>query len=296
MTETAIIPRMAVLAVRHTTTYRYRQPVSFGEHRVMLRPRDDGDQRVLEAALDIAPAPSQLVWTRDWFGNHVAIARFAETAAELRFESSMRVEPAATEFAADAIAPPAGRYPFAYSKDERSALHRYLAPPREREVLAAWAHRFLDAGGGADTRALLLALNSAIDRDFGHMTRHEKGTQNAAQTLSLGSGSCRDLAMLMIGVLRTLGLAARFASGYLDFAAEHQVRGTGGNTHAWVQAYLPGPGWVDFDPSRGSVGNRSLVRVAVAPEPHAAIPLQGSWIGRSSDHIAMEVAVEVVAA
>lgn len=263
---------------------------------MMLRPRDDGDQRVLEAALDIAPAPSELVWTRDWFGNHVAIARFTETAAELRVESSMRVEPAATEFVADAIAPPARRYPFAYGEDERSALHRYLAPPREREVLAAWAHRFLEPGGGADTRALLLALNSAIDQDFRHVTRQEKGTQDPAQTLCLGSGSCRDLAMLMIGVLRTLGVAARFASGYLDFAAEPQFRGTGGNTHAWVQAYLPGPGWIDFDPSRGSVGNRGLVRVAVAPEPRAAVPLQGSWIGRSSDHIAMEVAVEVVAA
>jgi transglutaminase-like putative cysteine protease len=287
---------MAILTVRHTTTYRYRQPVSFGEHRMMLRPRDDGDQRVLETVLDIAPAPSQLLWTRDRFGNHVAIAHFAKTATELRFESTMRVESAATELAADALAPSAECCPFAYSKEERSMLGRYLAVPPEREVLAAWARRFLDAGGHTDTRELLLAINSAIDRDFRHVTRHEKGTQDPVETLTLGSGSCRDLAMLMIGVLRILGIAARFVSGYLDFASAAPSQGTGGNTHAWVQAYLPGPGWFDFDPSRGSVGTRGLVRVAVAPEPHAAIPVQGSWIGRSSDHLAMEVAVEVLAA
>ena len=113
--------------------------------------------------------------------------------------------------------------------------------------------------------------------------------------LELPSGSCRDLAVLMIAALRSLGFAARFVSGYLHIADDDDDL-TGGNTHAWVQVYVPGPGWVDFDPSSGISGNQNLVRVAVVHEPHEAIPLQGSWIGYPSDHLAMKVAVRVTAA
>jgi transglutaminase-like putative cysteine protease len=97
----------------------------------------------------------------------------------------------------------------------------------------------------------------------------------------------------MIEALRSLGIAARFVSGYLHLVDDDQV--TGGNTHAWVQAYIPGPGWVDFDPSSGMVGNKNLVRVAVVHNPREAIPLQGTWIGSKSDHLAMNVSVRVAA-
>jgi transglutaminase-like putative cysteine protease len=100
----------------------------------------------------------------------------------------------------------------------------------------------------------------------------------------------------MIGVLRSLGIAARFVSGYLNLDDDDDDRVRGGNTHAWVQVYVPGPGWVDFDPSSGMVGNRNLVRVAVVREPREAIPLQGTWIGTASDHLAMNVAVKVIMA
>jgi transglutaminase-like putative cysteine protease len=109
------------------------------------------------------------------------------------------------------------------------------------------------------------------------------------------SGSCRDLAVLMIAALRSLGLAARFVSGYLHLGDDDDDDLSGGNTHAWVQVYIPGPGWVDFDPSSGKVGNENLVRVAVGCEPRVAIPLQGTWIGSASDHLAMKVAVKVTA-
>jgi len=102
--------------------------------------------------------------------------------------------------------------------------------------------------------------------------------------------------VLMIAALRSLGIAARFVSGYLHLADDVDDRAVGGNTHAWVQIYVPGPGWVDFDPSSGMVGNRNLVRVAVVHEPCEAIPLQGTWIGTASDHLAMKVAVKVTAA
>jgi transglutaminase-like putative cysteine protease len=98
----------------------------------------------------------------------------------------------------------------------------------------------------------------------------------------------------MIATLRSLGIATRFVSGYLHLADDDD-RATGGNTHAWVQVYVPGPGWVDFDPSSGMVGNQNLVRVAVVRKPCEAIPLQGTWIGTASDHLAMKVAVRVTA-
>ena len=116
---------------------------------------------------------------------------------------------------------------------------------------------------------------------------------------ALRSGSCHDLAVLMVAVLRSRGGAARFVSGYLhldegvQYEDEQSLRG--GNNHAWVQAYIPGPGWVDFDPSAGVVGNHNLIRVAAAPHPSYAIPLQGTWYGNASDHLGMQVAVRVKA-
>jgi transglutaminase-like putative cysteine protease len=285
---------MPILVVRHVTTYHYRRPVAFGEHRMMLRPRDDGDQTVLESALDITPAPSQLDWAQDSFGNHVATARFADHARELRFESTMFVDHAPEEFRAADIEDFAGIFPFAYGADEKPGLARFMVPP-PHSALHRWAAGFLRDDGSADTHALLVGMTQTIKRTFRHGARHQKGTQDPIETLALASGSCRDLAVLMISALRSLGLAARFVSGYLHLP-DSDDRLTGGNTHAWVQVYVPGPGWVDLDPSSGMVGNENLVRVAVVHEPREAIPLQGTWIGAASDHLAMKVAVKVAAA
>ena len=139
-------------------------------------------------------------------------------------------------------------------------------------------------------------MTQSIKRTFRHLARHEKGVQDPVLTLTLGSGSCRDLTILMIAALRSLGFAARFVSGYLHLDNDDDDRVTGGNTHAWVQVYVPGPGWIDFDPSSGAVGNQNLVRVAVVHEPHEAIPLQGTWFGTASDHLDMKIAVKVTKA
>jgi transglutaminase-like putative cysteine protease len=288
---------MPILTIKHLTTYHYRQPVAFGAHRMMLRPRDDGDQRVLLSELDISPAPSQLTWTQDAFGNHVATAHFAEQATELRFESTIRLDHAASDFPAADIEDFARTRPFAYAENDRAALACFITPLSSHPELDRWASGFLREDGSADTHALLTGMTAAIEQTFRHVARHEKGIQHPVSTLELASGSCRDLAVLMIAALRSLGFAARFVSGYLhlpDDARDDSV--IGGNTHAWVQVYVPGPGWVDFDPSSGIAGNLNLVRVAVVHDPHAAIPLQGSWIGFASDHLAMKVAVKVSAA
>jgi transglutaminase-like putative cysteine protease len=286
---------MPILTVRHLTTYRYRQPVAFGEHRMMLRPRDDHDQIVLESEVAITPEPSHIAWTRDAFGNHVATARFAGRASELRVESRISIDHAPAPFRESDIADFAKTWPFEYPADERAELARTIAQPAQPPDIARWAEGFLAPDGTAGTHALLAGMTQTIKRTFRHGARHQKGTQDPALTLRLASGSCRDLAVLMIAGLRSLGFAARFVSGYLNVADAGDESLTGGNTHAWVQAYVPGPGWVDFDPSSGTVGNHNLVRVAVVHAPDEAIPLQGSWIGFASDHLAMNVAVKVAA-
>jgi transglutaminase-like putative cysteine protease len=286
---------MPILTIRHLTTYHYRRPVGFGEHRMMLRPRDDEDQRVLEAAIRITPEPADLSWVQDDFGNHVAVAKFAARASELRFESTIRLDHVPTELREDNIAAFARAYPFAYSAHEPADLARYIEPISVDPRLLRFARTFLRADGSADTRALVVDMTATIKRTFTHAARHEKGTQDPIRTLELARGSCRDVAVLMIAALRSLGIAARFVSGYLHLADDDDDL-TGGNTHAWVQAYLPGVGWIDCDPSSGRVGNRDLVRVAVVGEPRQAIPLQGCWIGKKSDHLGMKVAVKVKAA
>ena len=286
---------MPILTIKHLTTYHYRQKVAFGEHRMMLRPRDDTDQTVLESNLAITPQPSHVSWTRDSFGNHVATAVFTEPATELRFESTIRLDQVTADFYASDIAASAKNYPFAYSESEQANLARFMTLLGVQPALQRWASDFVRPDGSADTNDLLVGMTRTIKRTFRHMARHEKGIQDPAQTLALGSGSCRDLAVMMIAALRSLGFAARFVSGYLHIADDDEDL-TGGNTHAWVQVYVPGPGWVDFDPSSGVSGNQNLVRVAVVHEPHEAIPLQGSWTGFASDHLAMKVAVKVTAA
>lgn len=287
---------MPIFTIKHVTTYSYKRTVGFGEHRLMLRPRDDGDQTVVDAKLDITPAPTGIAWTQDAFGNHVGTARFADRANELRFDSTVRLEQKLTTFEPAAITPHARALPFAYTDEDRRHLTPFAVPSQRDAALDGWATQFLRDGRVADTHDLLTRMTQTIHRTFKHVGRHEKGIQTPEQTLNLASGSCRDLAVLMIEALRQLGLAARFVSGYLNIIGDDENRTTGGNTHAWGQVYVPGPGWVDFDPSSGSTGNANLVRVAVVHHAGEAIPLQGTWIGTAADHLAMKVAVKVTPA
>ncbi len=179
---------MPILTIRHVTIYHYRRPVSFGEHRIMLRQRDDDDQKVLKSELEITPEPSQLTWTRDIFGNHVATARFADRASELRFESTIRVDHAPTSFCAADIEDFARTHPFAYAAEDRPGLARFTTLPPPHPMLKRWAARFLRKDGSADTRELLVDMTRTIERTFRHVARHEKGTQGRVE---MWRGFCR---------------------------------------------------------------------------------------------------------
>jgi transglutaminase-like putative cysteine protease len=288
---------MQLLNVRHVTTYRYRKPVRFGEHRMMLRPRDSYDQRLIEAKLHIAPSPTELIWVHDVFGNCVAIARFSEAADELRFDSTIRLDHSPTNELDFELEDYARVYPFAYASEEvpdllRSVERQYLDP---RRLIDQWARQFLFNEGPTDTRELLTSMTRAVKAQFKYLRREEAGTQDPVLTLQLGSGSCRDFALLMMEAVRSLGLAARFVSGYLYVPSKDDGHVGGGATHAWVEVYLPGAGWVEYDPTNGIIGNRDLIRVAVVRDPRQAVPLSGTYTGEPNDLIAMEVEVNVTA-
>ena len=286
---------MPFLTIRHVTTYRYRQAVSFGEHRLMVRPREGHDQRLIAAKLDIDPAPKDLRWLHDVFGNSVAVARFSGRAATLRFESDVRMEHIPMDGDAVAIEDYARRYPFTYSSEDMPDLLRSIERGHHDpyRIVDDWARRFVRKDGQTDTLTMLADITTTIRRNFTYIARYEAGTQTPVETLQKRQGTCRDFAVLMIEAARALGLAARFVSGYVYSPGLGEGRVGGGNTHAWVRIFLPGSGWVEFDPTNGIVGSRGLVRVAIARDPYQAVPLSGTWSGFPGSDRGMDVAVEI---
>ena len=166
--------------------------------------------------------------------------------------------------------------------------------PDPNDEVRCWAKEFLAPSGSISAFELLVRLSQGIHHGFRYRRREVKGIQLPLETLRLGHGSCRDFAMLMIEAARSFGFAARFASGYLAVPLDDPQEATNGSTHAWAQIYLPGAGWIDFDPTNGSVGNIGLVIVATAPDPRHAIPLHDTFFGSPSDHLGMEVQVSVM--
>jgi transglutaminase-like putative cysteine protease len=292
-----IASTMPLLTIHHKTEYRYAHPVAFGEHRIMLRPRDGHDLRVLSGSLEIVPEPMSLRWIHDVFGNSVAIATFDERAETLTFSSTATVDHNPAEEYTPTPDDPAYFYPFLYSDDEFPDLVQFITPQYGDPdgALSAWARNFLDEEGPTPTFNILSDMTHGIRKAFTYRKRHEHGTQHPLDTLQTRSGTCRDYALFMIEALRRLGIAARFVSGYLFIPGDrsHGYVG-GGSTHAWVQVYLPSAGWIEFDPTNGIVGTKDLVRVAVARDPRQAIPLHGTYLGSADAYVGMEVSINVV--
>jgi len=292
-----ITSTMPLLTIHHKTEYRYTHPVAFGEHRIMLRPRDSHDLRVLSGNLEIVPEPMSLRWIHDVFGNSVAIATFDERAETLSIVSTATVEHNPAEEFALTADDPAYFYPFLYNDEEFPDLVQFITPQYGDPdgELSAWARNFLDAEGPTPTFNILSNMTHGIRNAFTYRKRHEHGTQHPLDTLQTRSGTCRDYALFMIEALRRLGIAARFVSGYL-FIPGDRAQGYvgGGSTHAWVQVYLPSAGWIEFDPTNGIVGTRDLVRVAVARDPRQAIPLHGTYLGSADAFVGMDVSINVV--
>lgn len=289
---------MQRLTVTHKTGYFYRRPVVFGDHRLMFRPRDSHDLRVIEATLTIEPA-ADVHWLFDVFNNSVAVASFSEAADSLQFTSSIIIDRYPLMQESYPIEPYARTLPFSYPIREMPDLGRTIERhyPDPDRMVAEWTRQFLGSSmAPTDTEQFLFDLNRTIQGELTYEARHEPGVQTPAETLALGSGSCRDYALLMMECARSVGLAARFVSGYLyDPALDGGPGGTvgAGSTHAWVQVYLPGAGWIEFDPTNASHGAQNLVPVAVARDPNQAIPVAGTFEGEAEDFVKMTADVEV---
>ena len=289
-TNGASQPRMK-LRIQHRTTYRYRRPVELQPHRMMLRPRGGQDIAVLAASVVCSPL-AELDWAQDVFGNLIATATFADYASELVITGELVIEQMAVEWPVFQIAPDAHLFPFAYSSDDVGDLGILRVPDYEdpRGSMEEWARGFV-SGSQTDTLSLLKDLNAGILGSVAYRTRDEEGTQTPLQTLALGSGSCRDIAALFIEGVRHLGFGARAVSGYLfdpNASADDP-----GSTHAWAEVYLPGAGWIAFDPTHRRLGGARLIPVAVARRNGQIMPIAGGYVGSQADFIRMEVAVSV---
>ncbi len=291
--------------LRHRTTYRYARPVTLGRHRLMIRPRDSHEMKLHEATLGLTPSATVL-WQYDVFGNSVALVDFSEPAVELTIDSTLDVERFPFAHAEHLVAEHARTIPLAYSAEEI----RDLAGLQERHVpdpdhlIDQWAKAFLvmPENGGAlpDTLQVLNTMTATIKNEFEYQARDAYGTQSPLETLGSKSGTCRDFAYLMMEGARSLGLAARFVSGYIydrarDPAATDGEASTvgGGATHAWVQVYIPGAGWTHFDPTNALKSDAELIPVAIVREPQQASPVNGSWEGAAEDFQGMEIEVSV---
>ena len=267
---------MQILRVRHLTRYRYARPVQFGEHTLMLRPRDDDDQRVTVERLVITPRPHAISLGRDPAGNWVAVAQFQGAADELCIESEVQVE---------------RRTGSDRSPDQDGSADIGLSSADDPDgAVQRWARGFLNAA--EPDLGTLTAMTRAIHTGFRYRRRLEHGVQPPWRTLALRSGACRDYAMLLMTAARSLGLKARFASGYVHTPSGGGRVG-GGHTHAWANILTPGSGWMDFDATSGAVGSHGLVRVAVADHPAEAIPISGVYFGAAADFLGMDVEVDV---
>lgn len=284
--------------ITHTTHYRYAQPVELGTHRVMFRPRGSHDMRVLATSLEISPEPNDVRLIHDVYSNSVAIVEPASPTTELKFVCKFTVEHVGERALDLPVDPPCVEYPFVYSDDDVIVLHPYLLPwyTDPTGELLRWAQTFLTGEGHVYSLDVLVRMNAFIRDTMQYVPRISEGVQSPYETLHLGSGTCRDFATLMIEAVRTLGYAARFVSGYLYTPALDSTDGVfhgAGATHAWAQVYLPGAGWLTFDPTNNLVGGTDLIRVGFARHASAASPITGNWHGFPGDFVGMDVDVQV---
>ncbi|XZE20161.1 transglutaminase family protein [Pirellulaceae bacterium SH449] len=279
------------IRISHNTSYKYSEPVSFGVHRILIRPREGHDVRIISATLEVQP-DATIRWVRDVEGNSVALATFAGPSDLLRINAQIDVELYDDPTIECLIDENARSYPFQYSPDEQVELISYRLPsyPYDGPVLHRWLQGVYAPGQLVDTIELLNRLNTYIFESLEYKLRWDPGVQLPHETISLRSGSCRDYAVLMMEAARFWGFAARFVTGYIQLA-----QGQHGSTHAWTEIYIPGAGWRGFDPTNNKLVGSEHISVAVAREQEKAAPISGTWNGSSGAFNGMEVSVQVFA-
>jgi transglutaminase-like putative cysteine protease len=284
------------LRIQHRTCYRYHRPVRLGPHRLMLRPRESRDLRLISSNVAVAPTAA-VTWAQDVFGNAVATATFQAMADTLVIDSVAELELDAVAWPVFDVAASAICYPFRYTDDEWTDLGALTVQqyPDPTGRLRDWARAFV-RGNPTDTLALLKDLGAGVAGWIAYQSREDAGTQSPTQTLDRGWGSCRDFAVLFVEAARSLGFGARIVSGYLYNPDRNNVGSAdAGSTHAWAEVNVPGAGWITFDPTNRSVGGLNLIPVAVARDIRQAMPVAGSFVGATDAFQGMSVEVRVTA-
>jgi transglutaminase-like putative cysteine protease len=281
---------MKRIRIVHKTEYHYHQDVTFGVHRAMMRPREGHDVWIAKANVVLEPEAS-VRWLRDIEGNSVAVIDFLRPSKKLSLLAEMDVNLSEDNPIECLIDPAAKMFPFQYPPEEQIDLVPYRLPsyPYDGPTLRNWLLDLYTPGQVIDTFELLSKLNTYIYEQLKYNVRHEPGVQLPHETLRLGSGSCRDYAVLMMEAARHWGFGARFVTGYIQMA-----EGQHGATHAWTEIYLPGAGWRGFDPTNNKLAGNEHISVAVSREQERAMPISGTWEGPADAYHFMDVSVQVV--
>jgi transglutaminase-like putative cysteine protease len=280
--------------ISHTTVYHYRSPVSLNRHRLMLRPRESRELQLVSHTLKVSP-DATIAWANDVSGNTIATATFNGKTEVLRIESNVELNLSGNPWPIFNIAATALSYPFFYSNDDRAdlgalAIQQYLDPMRR---LQKWARSFVRVAA-PDTLELLKSISHGVSEALQYEVRESEGTQTPIESLDRGKGSCRDFAILFAETVRSLDIGARIVSGYLYDPRSTATGSAGsGSTHAWAEVYVPGAGWINFDPTNRSIGGFNLVPVAVARDITLLMPVSGSYVGAADAFAGMDVEVRV---
>lgn len=281
---------MKRIQITHKTEYYYHTPVIFGPHRALVRPREGHDVHIESSVLEIEPS-GQVRWHRDIYGNSIALITFAGPGTRLRVFSNLVVAHYLENPFDFIIDPNALLYPFQYPAYEQTELipFRLSSYPRDGDDLRLWLSALYSPGQLINTLDLLKGLNTHVHKSFRYLGREEPGVQSPSETIALGTGSCRDYAVLMMEAARHWGFGARFVTGYIQMNDDQH-----GATHAWTEIYIPGAGWLGFDPTNNVFTGAQHVSIAVARDADRASPLSGAWQGPGDAFDRMEVSVKVV--
>jgi len=276
----------------HRTYYNYSDYVTLGEHRLLLRPREDHELRIESFSLKSSPE-ANILWHRDVQVNSVAIANFTVPTQQLSVQSELIIQQYNESPLDFIVADYAITYPFQYKAEDSFLLTPYmqLADKETIELLNTLILNIYKTSEQLQTYTLLQRLSRYIHQSLTYNIREEPGVQSVKQTLGLGSGSCRDFALLFMEAAKCLGLASRFVSGYLYAPLmSSQI----GSTHAWAEVYLPGGGWKGFDPTIGDIAGADHIPVAVGRLADSVAPISGSFSGIADSTLDVGVWVTLI--
>ena len=259
------------LRIRHTSHYVYDRPVKIGPHEVRLRPTFYQPVPIYDYTLTVTPQPVRLTWLTDYVQNRVARIVSTKAIDELKIDVNFRVDLHPIDPFDFFVDQDAELYPFEYQYPQELAA--YLTPIEESQELRGYVGSLKMLTG---TVEFVVELNQRLCRDITYQKREEQGVLACADTLKRGQGSCRDSAWLMVNILRSLGLAARFVAGYLIQLQSDEISCDNVDYHAWAEVYIPGAGWIGLDATSGMVTSEGHIPLAVGCHYDRVAPVHGT--------------------